>query len=213
MVLPLVFKGKGMSCLLIGGGEVAWHKLELLLAAGCAVTVIAPQIHDCIRSEIGVQGMRWIERGFHGGDCRGYHLVIAATGRREINREVSEEAQSLGIPVNVVDDPELCTVIFPAVWRQGPLTISVSTDGTAPFMAAAVRDNLVSQGNALVPWVEAAAEFRVLVRSEISDPSEKHRLYRRFVDVMRSGRALELPEGRKLGDWIAWLDKNVREST
>jgi siroheme synthase-like protein len=123
---------------------------------------------------------------------------------------VSEEAQSLGIPVNVVDDPELCTVLFPAVWRQGSLTISVSTEGAAPFMAAAVRDSLVSQGTALLPWVEAAAEFRALVRSEISDPSEKNRLYRRFVHAMRSGSELRLPEGRKLGDWIAWLDKNER---
>jgi siroheme synthase-like protein len=79
MVLSLVFKGNGMICLLIGGGEVAWRKLELLLAAGCAVTVIAPKIHDCIRSKIGAQKIRWIERGFSGGDCRGYHLVIAAT--------------------------------------------------------------------------------------------------------------------------------------
>jgi siroheme synthase-like protein len=110
----------------------------------------------------------------------------------------------------VVDDPELCTVIFPAVWRQGSLTIAVSTEGTAPFMAAAVRDSLVSPGTALLPWVEAAAEFRALVRSEISDPSEKQRLYRRFVDVMRAGCALLLPEGRKLADWIAWLDKNER---
>ena len=199
-----------MRCLLIGGGEVAWHKLELLLAEGCAVTVLAPQIHECIRSQVGKQKIRWIERGFCSGDCRGYHLVIAATGRREINREVSEEAQSLGVPVNVVDDPELCTVIFPAVWRQGALTIAVSTEGTAPFMAAAVRDSLASRGTALLPWVEAAAEFRTLVRSKISDPSEKNRLYRRFVNVMRSGCDLRLPEDRKLGDWIAWLDENER---
>jgi uroporphyrin-III C-methyltransferase / precorrin-2 dehydrogenase / sirohydrochlorin ferrochelatase len=207
MFLPLVFKGAGMRCLIIGGGDVAWRKVELLLTAGCAVTVIAPCIHDGIRSVVDTQSARWVEREFQSGDCRGYQLVIAATERREINKTIFDESSSLGIPVNVVDDPELCTVLFPAVWYQDPLTISVSTGGGAPFMAAAVRDRLAAQGATLARWTEIAAQFRAAVRSEIVDWNEKNMLYRQFVDVVRPGDPPDPPESKTLDDWMAWLDK------
>ena len=207
MFLPLVFKSTGLRCLLIGGGEVAWHKLELLSAMDCALTIIAPKIHNGIRTALETRGFRWIAREFCGGDCRGYQLVVAATERREVNRAVFDECKSLCIPVNVVDDPELCTVIFPAVWRQGPLTISVSTEGAAPYMAAAVRDRLAVHGASLARWVEVAAKFRSAVRSEISNWDEKNLLYWQFVDVIHPGEPVDPPESRKLSDWMAWLEK------
>jgi uroporphyrin-III C-methyltransferase / precorrin-2 dehydrogenase / sirohydrochlorin ferrochelatase len=183
------------------------RKLELLIAAGCAVTVISPSIHDGVRSAIDAKSVRWINREFRSGDCIGYQLVIAATGRREINRMVFEESNSLCIPVNVVDDPELCTVIFPAIWRQGPLEISVSTEGAAPFMAAAVRDRLAGYGAALTRWVETASKFRAVVRSEVTDWDKKHQLYRQFAEAIHAGDPPDAPESNKLSDWIAWLKK------
>jgi uroporphyrin-III C-methyltransferase/precorrin-2 dehydrogenase/sirohydrochlorin ferrochelatase len=207
MYLPLVFKGAGMHCLIVGGGEVALRKVELLSAADCAVTVVAPHIHDGIQSAIETKGVRWIAREFRSGDCSGYQLVIAATERREVNRAVFDEAKSLCIPVNVVDDPELCTVIFPAVWQKDPLMISVGTGGGAPFMAAAVRDRVAAQGASLARWTEIAAEFRTVVRSEISDWNEKNLLYRKFTDTIRQGDPPDPPESRKLSDWMAWLEK------
>ena len=211
MFLPLVFKAAGMRCLIIGGGEVAWHKLELLMAMDCAVTIISPRIHNGIQGAVEARGVRWIAREFCGGDCRGYQLVIAATERREVNRAVFDESKSLCIPVNVVDDPELCTVIFPAVWRQGPLTISVSTEGVAPYMAAAVRDRLALHGAPLARWVETAAKFRTAVRSELNDWHEKNLLYWQFVDAIQPGDPPDPPEGKKLSDWMEWLEK-LRES-
>jgi uroporphyrin-III C-methyltransferase / precorrin-2 dehydrogenase / sirohydrochlorin ferrochelatase len=207
MYLPLVFKGDGLRCLIIGGGEVALRKLELMLEAGCEVTVLAPHIHDEVQSAIAARGVRRIAREFCGGDCRGYQLVIAATERREINRAVYEESKSLCIPVNVADDPELCTVIFPAVWRQGPLTISVTTGGVAPFMAAVVRDRLALHGASLAGWVEAAAKFRAVVRSEAGNNKEKGLLYQQFVDAIRPGDPPDPPESQNLSEWIAWLEK------
>jgi uroporphyrin-III C-methyltransferase/precorrin-2 dehydrogenase/sirohydrochlorin ferrochelatase len=207
MFLPLVFKGAGMRCLIIGGGQVALRKVELLSAAGCAITVIAPDIHDGIRRAVENQGVRWIEREFRSGDCSGYRLVIAATEHREINREIFDESASLGIPINVVDDPELCTVIFPAIYQKGPLTISVSTGGGAPFMAAAIRDRLAAQGSSLARWSEIAAEFRSAVRSEVDDWDEKNRLYRLFAEGIRSGNPPDPPESKKLRDWLLWLEQ------
>ena len=158
MFLPLVFKASGLRCLIVGGGEVAIRKLEMLSDFGCEATVIAPQIHNGIRERVESRTARWIEREYQSGDCRGFQLVVAATAQPAVNQAVSEEAKRLGIPVNVVDNPELCTVIFPAMWSEGPLTIAVSTKGVAPYMAAAVRDRLAAQGPQLARWVEAAAE-------------------------------------------------------
>jgi uroporphyrin-III C-methyltransferase / precorrin-2 dehydrogenase / sirohydrochlorin ferrochelatase len=207
MYLPLAFKGNGLRCLIIGGGEVALRKLELLLDAGCDVTVIAPRIHNGIQSAIAEQGVYWMPREFRGGDCHGYQLVIAATELREINRAVSEESKSLGIPVNVVDDPELCTVIFPAAWHRNSLTIAVTTEGAAPFMAAAVRDRLALQATSLSGWVEAAAKFRVVVRSEVGDTMEKNRFFQQFVDAIGPADPPDPPDSMKLADWIVWLEK------
>jgi len=207
MYLSLAFKGDGLRCLIVGGGEVALRKLELLLETGCAVTVISPRIDDGIRSAVAAKGVQWIAREFCAGDCRGYQLVIAATEHQGINRAISEESRSLCIPVNVVDDPELCTVIFPAVWRQDPLTISVTTEGVAPFMAAAVRDRIAVHGASLAGWVEIAAKFRAVVRSGVRDPKEKRLLYQRLVEAIQPGNPPDPPESKKLGDWIEWLEK------
>ena len=207
MFLPLVFKGAGMHCLIVGGGDVAARKVELLSAAGCAVTVIAPRVHEGIRSAIESRQVRWIAREFSAGDCRGNQLVIAATGHRKVNRAIFDEATSLCIPVNVVDDPELCTVHFPAVSQHGPLTLAVSTGGGAPFMAAAVRDRIDQEGVSLARWVEIAAQFRSVVRSEISERDEKNRLYRQFVDAIQPGNPPDPPESKMLSDWIVWLEK------
>lgn len=207
MFLPLVFKSSGLRCLIVGGGEVACRKLEMLCGMDCAATVIAPQIQDGIGQRVERRTVEWMAREYQRGDCRGFQLVVAATGRSAVNRTISEEARMLGIPVNVVDDPELCTVIFPAVWRQGPLTIGVSTEGVAPYMAAAVRDRLAAQGPQLARWVETAGKFRSAVRSELSDWNEKNALYRQFVEAVRPEDPVDPPSSTTLSDWITWLEQ------
>lgn len=207
MYLPLMFQGDGLRCLIVGGGEVALRKLELLLDAGCEVTVIAPRIHDGIQSAVAARDIRWFAREFRAGDCRGYQLVIAATELREINRVVFEESKSLRIPVNVVDDPERCTVIFPAVWRKNSLTLAVSTEGTAPFMAAQICNLLARHAAPLAGWVEVSAKFRAAVRSEVRDTKEKNLLFQQFMDAIRPGDPPDPPESKNLSEWVAWLEK------
>ena len=209
MYLPLMFKSDGMRCLIIGGGEVAWRKLELLLKMKCNVTIISPRIGEGIRSAIDDQKARWIARNYQEGDCHGYQLVIAATASRKINQSVFDESSSLCIPVNVVDDPERCSVIFPAVWQQGALTISVSTEGAAPFMAAAVRDRLAEQSAHLPEWIECAARFRAIVR-KIENQEEKSRLYAQFVNAAQTDAPPDPPQSSDLRDWELWLEKRGR---
>jgi len=205
MFLPLLFRS-GLSCLVVGGGQVASRKIEALLAMPCNVTVVAPNLSEHAM-EIAQNGaLRWLEREYIQGDCQGFQLVIAATPISEVNRRVSEEARKLGIPINVADDPALSTVIFPAVWQDGSLLVAVSTEGVAPFMAAEIRTLLAGYAQGMGRWVEIGGRFREIVRREIKDAAERNDFYRRFLDAGQPGEFDKPPEGRCLSDWLSWLD-------
>jgi uroporphyrin-III C-methyltransferase/precorrin-2 dehydrogenase/sirohydrochlorin ferrochelatase len=211
MFLPLHFKTSQLSCLIIGGGNVAARKVEILTSAGCPLTVVAPAIDSRIRDAVERSRVRWRARGFAAGDCAGFQLVIAATPHRAVNRTASEEARSLGIPVNVVDDPELCTFFFGAMWQDGPLTVSVSSGGTAPFMAVALRDGIAKAHAGMGAWVDAAAHFRSAVRGEVTNAEERNRLYRRFADEAMSRPPDNLPQSTLLRDWLSWLERRTSD--
>ncbi len=192
---------------MVGGGQVAARKLKVLMELPCSISIVAPQITDSIYQEVRTGSVHWFEREFKAGDCGGFQLIIAATPVREVNRIVSGEAKTLGIPVNVVDDPSLSTVIFPAVLRDKSLVIAVSTEGVAPFMASKIRTRLAAYTNHLGDWVEIAGRFRALVRKEIKDPEEKGKLYQLFPDQRPPGEYDDPPQEERLNDWLSWLDK------
>ncbi len=203
--LPLFFKNN-LSCLVVGGGQVATRKIEVLTEMPCAVTVIAPHLTDLLEKRVREGSVRWLQREFTRGDCKGFQLIIAATPARGVNRRVSEEATDLGIPINVVDDLELSSVIFPAVWRDGPLLVAVSTAGTAPFMAAEIRTRLAGCLRQMGRWVDIGGRFREIVREEIRDPDQKMSLYRKFLEAGEPEEFSDPPDTSSLSDWVAWLD-------
>ena len=212
MYLPLYLKADRLPCLMVGGGKVASRKCAQLLPAGCKLTVIAPEIGEAVRREVEGGRVRWLCRVYQPGDCEGFSLVVAATPHREVNQAVFLEAQSKGIPVNVVDVPELCTVIFGASWRDGPLEVSVTTGGKAPFMAAAVRDRISDVFCGVGAWVEAAERFRAAVRRKAPDPVQRDFLYRLFLDRMQRGGTVDPPPGSELEPWLAWIGERREEN-
>jgi len=119
MYLPLLLKGS-FSSLIVGGGQVATRKMEILLSVPAEITVLAPRITDPIDRNVRSGSIRWIQRAYASGDCQGFQLAIAATPFREVNRQISDEARKLGIPVNVLDDPALSTFIFPGSGDTNP---------------------------------------------------------------------------------------------
>jgi len=205
MFLPLFFKSD-LSCLVVGGGQVASHKIRILLEASCRVTVVAPKISDYVAEERDRKSLRWIQRKYRAGDCRGYHLVIAATPRRDVNLKISEEARKNGTPVNVVDDPVLSTVIFPAIWREQSLSVAVSTGGAAPFMASEIRTRIARFARGLGDWAESAGRFRKAVKEASFKEEDKSTLYRRFVDAGPPAPEEIPPEGADLEGWLSWLN-------
>ncbi len=127
---------EGRACLVVGGGSVARRKVDGLLAAGGAVTVVAP---ECLPMPDGVSVAL---RPFQQGDLAGVALAVAASDDRELNALVARRARDQGIWVNVVDDPRAGTVILPAVAQRGSLQIAVSTGGASPALAQRLRERL-----------------------------------------------------------------------
>jgi precorrin-2 dehydrogenase / sirohydrochlorin ferrochelatase len=128
----------GRRCLVVGGGRVGLEKARGLLDAGARVTVIAPTVEPELR-ELPVE---LFAEPYARNRVRGYWLVVAATPDREVNRAAFEDCERLGIFCNVADDPELCSFILPAVHREGPIAIAVSTGGASPALAQRLRNEI-----------------------------------------------------------------------
>ncbi len=146
-LLPLFHNLRGRRCLVIGGGDVALRKLRQLADAGAAIEVVAPQINQAIRELAKKHTLSFQERPFVQEDIAGAVLVVAATNDDEVNAQVSRLAQAANIPVNVVDSPELCTVVFPSIVDRSPVQIAISSGGNAPVLARMLRTRL----EALIP--------------------------------------------------------------
>ena len=140
--LPIFLQIKQRPCLVVGGGAIAARKVALLNKADADVTVISPELCDELASLVADGSIKHEAREYHENDLSECVLVIAATDQAEVNRTVSEKANALRIPVNVVDNPDLCSFIMPSIIDRSPVVIAVSTGGSSPVLARLIRTKL-----------------------------------------------------------------------
>lgn len=126
---------------MVGGGQVALRKIRLLRSAGASITVIAPKLCNEIQQEFG-DYITYFDRKFCDQDIHGYRLITAATNDKTVNARISELAQAINVPVNVVDQPDLCSFITPSIVDRSPVVIAISTAGDAPVLARMLRSKL-----------------------------------------------------------------------
>ncbi|MBU2886433.1 siroheme synthase CysG [Gilvimarinus agarilyticus] len=185
---PFFMHLRGRPVLLVGGGDIAIRKARLLNKAGARLQVVsrevAPELEAIVRD--GGGSIRVGE--FTPDDLNAVVLVLAATDNAEVNRNISEHAQARQLPVNVVDSPELCTVITPAIVDRSPLMIAISSGGEAPVLARRVRAQLeqwlpTSYGR----LAGLASRFRQAVKDKFSDGDQR----RRFWEQVLSGPIAE----------------------
>lgn len=136
---PLFASLEGRPCLVVGGGEVALRKVRLLLRAGAAVTVNTPSLHPELAGWCAEGRISHRAGPFRAEFLEGQWLAIAATGERSVNREVRSAGDARRVLVNCVDDPQASSFIFPAIVDRSPLTIAISSGGTAPVLARRLR--------------------------------------------------------------------------
>ncbi len=136
---PLFHDTRGLKVLVVGGGEVAARKLTLWARTQASLTVISPTLVPSLR-ELVNQG-RVVHRGgfFHRGLLADFGGVIAATNDPHLNREVAQQARQAGAWVNVVDDPEACSVITPALVDRSPIVLAIGSEGSAPVLVRMLR--------------------------------------------------------------------------
>jgi precorrin-2 dehydrogenase / sirohydrochlorin ferrochelatase len=135
----------GRRCVVVGGGDVGLEKVEGLLAADAEVTLIAPVAHDALAAYAREGSIRWEQRAYAGAaDLEGAFLVIAATDDTAANIAVFDDAEARAMLVNVVDVPPLCNFILPAIVRQGPLAIAISTAGASPALAKRIKAEIAA---------------------------------------------------------------------
>ncbi|WP_165667964.1 siroheme synthase CysG [Metapseudomonas otitidis] len=137
--LPLFHNLQGRHVLVVGGGEIALRKARLLADAGACLRVVAPEIDSQLVALVEQSHGLVHRRGYASGDLEGAVLAIAATDDEPLNAQISRDAQARGVPVNVVDAPALCSVIFPAIVDRSPLIVAVSSAGDAPVLARLIR--------------------------------------------------------------------------
>ena len=177
---PINLAVAGRDVLVIGGGRVACRKVESLRDCGALVTVVSPAFCSGIAE---MEGIDRVQREFRETDLEGVCLVVSATDSSQVNRRAWERAQQMGIPVNVVDQPDLCTFTVPAVLRRGDLLVAVSTGGGSPALAGRIRDLIAGEiGPSFGRHVALLREMRPLVTSSSLTPAERHRLLKEMAD-------------------------------
>jgi uroporphyrin-III C-methyltransferase/precorrin-2 dehydrogenase/sirohydrochlorin ferrochelatase len=172
--------------LLVGGGEPAARKLRLLRKAGARVTVVAPQAVAEITSLADGGRIVLHRRPFRPRDLRDRVLAVSATAVDNVDRAVAEAAEAAGLPVNVVDRPDLSSFITPAIVDRDQVVIGISTGGAAPVLARRLRTA-----------IEAALPARL-------------GLLARFAESFRSAVAATVPDGRaRRVFWESFFDGPV----
>ena len=173
--LPIFLNVRGAPCLVVGAGKVASRKAELLRRAGAHVTMTTQ---------------------FREEELDRYALAIAATSDEEVNRAVAAAARARRVPVNVVDQPALCTFILPSIIERAPLVVAVSSGGASPVLARLLRARLESMIPAGYGRLAAlAGQFRDRVKARFPAP-ERRRFWERVLqgpiaELVLSGREAE----------------------
>jgi len=186
---------EGRRCLVVGGGNVAARKAAGLRACGADVHVVAPAIGDAMRR---VDGVTWEERPYRAGEVAGYRLAVAATGDANVNRAVFDDGEAVGVWVNSADDPASCSFTLPAVARRGPVTVTVSTGGHSPALAAWLRERFEAQlGPEFETLVDLLATERAAMQAagrSTEDADWKRALDSDMLELIRAGQIMSARE-------------------
>ncbi len=189
--LPLHLDVRGRDCLVVGGGALALRKVELLLRAGAAVSVVAKACCDELRGLAGSGSLLLTERGYRSADADGRRLVVAATDDAALNARIHADCEARAIWVNAVDAPQFCSAIFPAIVDRGCVQISVSTGGRSPALARIARGWIEAR---LPPRLDALAEFaaerRERVAAALPDLGRRRAFWERILNGAVSERLL-----------------------
>ena len=185
---PLFANLTRRRCLIVGGGQVALSKARLLIDRAAIPDVIAPQLELELEERVMVAGGQIFKQGYATAkvNLTVYALVVAATNDRAVNATVADDATEQRVWVNVVDQPALCSVIFPSIIDRSPFTLALSSAGNAPVLLRQWREKL----EAMLPSrLGELAAFAGARRDQVKSALSNEKVRRRFWEVFFDGPA------------------------
>lgn len=195
-VYPVGLVVSGKRCLVVGGGEVAARKAGGLVEAGARVYVVAREVLAPMKELPGLAGIE--ERPYRRGEAAGYWLAVAATGDPAANQGVYDDGEAAGVFVNSADDPARCSFVLPAVARQGPVSVAISTSGYSPALASWLKAHAVEH---MGPELAELAQLLATARAELQANGRstegidwRPALGWAMLDLIREGRRAEARE-------------------
>ena len=208
--LPIFVNTREKPCIVIGGGDIALRKINLLLKAQAKVICLSPLFCKGIKNLSKDGHITLINKSFDQTDIKDYSIIIAATDDSSVNSSISAIAQVKKIPVNVVDSPELSSFIMPSIVDRSPLIIAVSSSGKAPVLSRMIRAKLETViPSAYGILADIAGEYRQKVKDRFSTIKDRRAFWEAvfsgvIAEKVFSGRISEAKEDiqRKLDDSV-----------
>ena len=207
--LPIFINIRKKPCVVIGGGDIALRKINLLLKAQAKVICLSPLFCKGIKNLSKDGHITLINKSFDQTDIKDYSIIIAATDDKSVNSLISSIAQVKNIPVNVVDSPELSSFIMPSIVDRSPLIIAVSSSGKAPVLSRIIRAKLETViPSAYGILADIAGEYRQKVKDRFSTIKDR----RAFWEAVFSGVIAEKVFSGRISEAKEDIEKQLNDS-
>ncbi|MBT5984847.1 MAG: siroheme synthase, partial [Thiotrichales bacterium] len=207
--LPIFINLKQKPVLVVGGGDIALRKINLLIKAQARVDCLSPFFCEGMNSLSRDNYVNLINKSFEPADIKDYSVIIAATDDATVNSSISSIAHDKRIPVNVVDSPALSSFIMPSIVDRSPVIIAVSSAGKAPVLARIIRAKLETViPSAYGILAEIAGEYRQKVKDRFSKIKDR----RAFWEATFSGVIAEKVFSGRINEAKDDIEKQLNDS-
>jgi precorrin-2 dehydrogenase/sirohydrochlorin ferrochelatase len=195
---PILLNLQKFPCLVVGGGEVALRKVQSLLLFNAKITLISPKICKPLKELKNKKKIKIVLKSYSKEHIKNHKIIFCATDNRLLNKQIHKDCKREGILLNVADNPSLCDFILPANVKRGALTISISSQGTAPFMVKELKKKSeLTFSPAYNEIMELAGDFRKKLLSDEKFKTHRNRTKAFNKFIMTDWELMLANEGKK----------------